>query len=359
MRSAINCIFILLGCITVAGLPSGQAAAELPPEILADRYLVKAERLMAEKNYHGALNAMNDIVALQSKHNLNLPEQFHFKYAQVAFSAGAYSTVIDAIERYLKGVGKKAESYNEALALLDKAEQSMPIEPEMVVIPSGRFRMGCLSGLDCEWTTELVRTVTIRSFELSKYEITFNEYDRFATATGRERPHDKGWGRGRRPVVNVSADDAMAYASWLAEQTGRHYRLPSEAEWEYAARAGTTTRYSWGNEIGHNRANCDGCGSRWDYVKTAPVGSFAANTWGLHDMHGNVEEWVQDCSSVPKEIPVDGSPQRDCTDPTNHVLRGGGYYVPSKHVRSASYNTNYSVRGKRDTGFRVARSVSP
>ncbi len=170
--------------------------------------------------------------------------------------------------------------------------------PEMVVIPAGRFLMGCVSGRDCYIDEGPVHEVTVASFALSKYEVTFEEYDRFTEATGGARADDRGWGRDRRPVVNVSWEDAQAYVAWLSLETGEPYRLPSEAEWEYAARAGTETAYSWGNEIGDNRANCFNCGSRWDNGQTAPVGSFGANAWGLHDMHGNVFEWVEDCSHL-------------------------------------------------------------
>ena len=148
--------------------------------------------------------------------------------------------------------------------------------PEMVTIPAGSFQMGCVSGRNCYSNEKPVHSVRIESFELSKYEVTFEEYDAFTDATGRERADDEGWGRGRRPVINVSWDDAVAYTQWLSSQTGVSYRLPSEAEWEYAARAGSMTRYSWGNDIGRNRANCDGCGSQWDDRQTAPVGSFSA-----------------------------------------------------------------------------------
>ena len=163
------------------------------------------------------------------------------------------------------------------------SEPSFPM-PEMVVLPPGRFPMGCVSGKNC-WGEEEkpVHEVRIESFEMSKYEVTFEEYDVFTDATDRKRADDEGWGRGRRPVINVSWDDAVAYTQWLSSQTGKTYRLPSEAEWEYAARSGTETVYSWGDKPGYidERANCDGCGSRWDGRMTAPVGSFAANRWGL------------------------------------------------------------------------------
>ena len=228
--------------------------------------------------------------------------------------------------------------------------------PEMVVIPEGSFKMGCVSGINCDSDEEPVHKVKIDSFALSKYEVTFEDYDAFTDATGRERADDEGWGRGRRPVINVSWYDAMAYAEWLSEQTGDRYRLPSEAEWEYAARAGTTTPYSWGHEISRHRANCDGCTSVWGGEKTALVGSFKANGWGLYDMHGNVWEWVLDCWNANyRGAPTDGFAwlSGDCE---RRVLRGGSWsYVP-RNVRSA--NRNWNTAGYRyvNYGFRVARS---
>ena len=126
-------------------------------------------------------------------------------------------------------------------------------------------------------------------------------------------------------MINVSWEDAQSYVTWLSRETGESYRLPSESEWEYAARAGTATKYSWGNEIGVNRANCDGCGSRWDNQRTAPVGSFAPNGFGLYDMHGNVWEWVEDCwNGSYAGAPSDGGAWRsgDCA---KRVLRGGSW----------------------------------
>ena len=131
-------------------------------------------------------------------------------------------------------------------------------------------------------------------FAVGQYEVTFAEYDKFAEDTNKDKPSDKGWGRDNRPVINVSWHDANDYAKWLSKQTGYIYRLPTEAEWAYAARAGTTTHYWWGNDIGTNNANCDGCGSKWDNQKTAPVGSFAANNFHIYDTVGNVLEWCSD-----------------------------------------------------------------
>ena len=196
--------------------------------------------------------------------------------------------------------------------------------PEMVVIPAGRFRMGCLSNDDACYGDEMpVHDVTIPvPFALSAHEVTFEDYDRF---THPNEADDAGWGRGARPVINVSWDEAKDYVEWLSSETGATYRLPSEAEWEYAARAGSATKYSWGNEIGANRANCDNdhCGDQWKH--TAPVGSFPPNGFGLYDMHGNVWEWVEDCwNGSYAGAPSDGVAwvSGDCAE---RVLRGGSW----------------------------------
>jgi len=237
-----------------------------------------------------------------------------------------------------------------------------PTCPEMVVVPAGSFRMGCVSGQDCEDDEKPVHRVTIAApFAVGKYEVTFDEWDACVADGGCDgyRPDDRGVGRGNRPVINVSWDDVQTYVAWLSEKTGKTYRLLSEAEWEYVARAGSETRYSWGNEIGRNRANCRGCGSRWDNERTAPVGSFAANAFGLHDVHGNVLEWVQDCrNETYAGAPADGSAweQGDCN---GRVTRGGCWYVDPRNLRSAAryrYSTGYRYDF---VGFRVARSLTP
>ena len=145
----------------------------------------------------------------------------------------------------------------------------------------------------------------------------------------------------------------------LSSETGASYRLLSEAEWEYAARAGSSTAYSWGNEIGSGRANCDGCRSQWDDEQTAPVGSFDSNALGLHDLHGNVWEWVQDCwNDKYKGAPSNGSARQsgDCSD---RVLRGGSWLSVPRDVRAAYRGRNSSGVRHRTVGFRVVRPLTP
>ena len=141
-------------------------------------------------------------------------------------------------------------------------------------------------------------------------------------------------------MINVSWNDAQDYVEWLSAQTGAAYRLPSESEWEYAARAGTTTEYHWGDAIGVNRANCNGCNSQWDLERTAPAGSFRANGFGLHDMHGNVWEWVQDCRNDSYGgAPSDGGAciAGDCTE---RVLRGGSWIDLQWNLGAANRDWN-------------------
>jgi formylglycine-generating enzyme required for sulfatase activity len=155
--------------------------------------------------------------------------------------------------------------------------------------------------------------------------------------------------------MNVSWVDAVAYAKWLSAETSKRYRLPTESEWEYAARAGSTTKYHWGDEIGINRANCGDCGSRWDYEQTAPVGSFMANEFGLSDMHGNVWEWTQDCwNESYNRAPIDGNAW-ESGDCDRRVVRGGSWGSLPWYLRSANrYGWTASDRFNKQ-GFRLAQ----
>ena len=218
------------------------------------------------------------------------------------------------------------------------------LRPEMVVIPAGRFRMGCVSGIGCVNDEMPVHEVTIASFALSKYEVTVDEYNRFTDATGRDRV------RGildRRPVTGITWYDAVAYTEWLSARTGERYRLPTEAEWEYAARAGTA---------GDRYGNVDAIAWHWGNSgsSTHPVGQKAPNAWGLHDMLGNVWEWVEDWYG--------GYPGGTVTDPRGpgsgsyRVDRGGSWADGASYGRSSARYINTPGARNIDLGFRLLRT---
>lgn len=233
--------------------------------------------------------------------------------------------------------------------------------PEMLMLPAGTFLMG--SSKDEKDSQERERPqheVTIgRPFAIGRYPVTFDEYDHFCDVTDRTKAQDKGWGRGRLPVINVEWHDARAYCDWLGEQSGQSYHLPSEAMWEYACRAGTTTAYGYGEEVANEQANF---GKR--IGTTTEVGSYPPNPWGLCDIHGNVWEWVEDhYESSYEGAPLDG--RAWLADSAGYrVLRGGSWADDAPYLRSAfRYPLGPGFRGhspfRRDYffGFRCARVV--
>ena len=225
--------------------------------------------------------------------------------------------------------------------------------PTIVQLRGGNFLMGRnnLGGGDNGPEHE----VQLPPVLIGAYEVTFQEYDRFARATARSLPDDFGWGRGEHPVVGVSWSDAKAYTDWLTRQTGKRYRLPSEAEWEYAAQANTPGVYPWGFVIERGRANCFDCGSQWDNQSTAPIGRFAPNDFGLYDTAGNVLEWVADCYAPSYDgAPTDGRARaaRDCA---YRVARGGAYNKPAPSIKTKA-RTRFAPESRlNNLGFRVAR----
>jgi formylglycine-generating enzyme required for sulfatase activity len=235
--------------------------------------------------------------------------------------------------------------------------------PEMVVVPAGSFMMG--SNND-DASEKPVHKVTIaKPFAVGKFDVTFAEWDACVLAGGcTHKPEDQGWGRGTRPVINVFWDDATKYVTWLSRKTGKSYRLPSEAEWEYAARGVTSasvvhTTYYWGNDIGKSLANCNGCGSQWDGKQAAPVGSFTANAFGLYDMHGNVWQWIEDCwHGSYQGAPTDGSAWiTSCADGGRHVVRGGSWVNGPHDLRASARFRFPAIFRIGSFGFRLARML--
>lgn len=316
--------------------------------------------------------------------------------------AEAYLTACQQRQRWFRvGTGVLAGLALTLLALLWRINQSdypptlatkalfvewglWPVTPpKMVDIPAGSFQMGDLSGQGQE-SERPVHTVQVAAFKLGQYEVTFEEYDVFAAATGRVKPNDQGWGRGNRPVLNVNWDDAVAYTQWLSRHTGLKFRLPTEAEWEYAARAGTQSDYYWPPApVGEPDAACTyangydstsapelkarfGNGIKWEplacedkYHYTTPVGEFKPNAWGLHDTAGNVFEWVMDCwHDAYQDAPGDGSAwlERNQADCKRRVIRGGAWDSDPRGLRSAGRNRN-GTNGAYNLGFRIARAL--
>ena len=222
--------------------------------------------------------------------------------------------------------------------------------PRMVIVPPGTFQMGCVSGRRCFNNEFPVLDVAVEApFAMSKFEITVVDFELFrgGRAEGVGGPYG-----GTEPVVGVSWADAAAYAAWLSSETGRPYRLPTESEWEYAARAQTTTAYSWGSDPGDGRANCSGCDGGSSARSAVPVGSFDANAWGLHDMHGNVWEWVLDC---PLGWRLQLAARAAQAEPNcqRRVRRGGSWAHSSRRMRGASRDIANPELRSPNTGFRV------
>jgi len=228
--------------------------------------------------------------------------------------------------------------------------------PEMIVVPPGLFIMGLGGTAKKEGPAHRVNIS--RPFAIGVYEVTFDQWEACVADGGCSNdPDDHDWGRGNRPVVNVTIADVGEYLAWVSQKTGKTYRLPSEAEWEYAHRGGTTTPFWWGEEVGENLANCKDCGSEWSAKSTAPVGSFAANPYGLYDTMGNAYEWTADCwNETHDAAPGDGSARTD-GDCRQRVMRGGSFYYFKKVGRSSYRARNRNEVNSYWLGFRIARDL--
>jgi len=246
------------------------------------------------------------------------------------------------------------------------------IEPKLVQIPPGKIKTSaCPVGVAiCPYHDYVEQVVDVAAFEIAETEVTFAEWDACVNDggcaspvsewayenrpvkppcvadTACQFPDDELWGRGKRPVINVSWEDVQQYLTWLNAKTAGHYRLPTAVEWERAALAGASTEFPWGANVGKKNANCDGCGSQWDDKQTAPVASFKPNRFGLYDMVGNVNEWVSTCFPSRKK----GS--RECS---TYIYRGGAWITPAKMVDPRGFDDLYGNLRKNYIGFRLAR----
>ena len=242
--------------------------------------------------------------------------------------------------------------------------------PVMVTIPAGSNTLGDITGSGISREQPTYRVTITKPFAIGKYEVTFNEYDFFCEQTGRKKPDDEAWGRGKHPVINVTWDDAHDYAKWLTSKTGQKYTLPSEAQWEYAARAGTQTNYWWGDKPGDKLSQCGDCAEVQRCIDckdepvfiegTAIVGSYKANPFGLYDVHGNLAEWIMDCGNDTNSFePSDGSPRLygDCD---KRMIKDGSWSNNVRFIRASvrlSPPDGNDHKGK-NVGFRVAREIN-
>lgn len=225
----------------------------------------------------------------------------------------------------------------------------------MVAVPQGSFTMG-EEGKSRE--TPLHKVTIAYRFAAGRYTVTFDEWDACVQDGGCNgyQPSDNGWGRGKRPVINVDWDDAQSYVAWLSKKTGKHYRLLSEAEFEYVARAGSTTVFWWGDDIGSGMANCDHCGGS-SSDRTSPVGSYKANPFGVYDTAGNVTQWVEDrWNGDYAGAPSDGSAW-ESGDPERRVMRSGSWYNRKRFQHSAYRNADSPKVRNVKIGFRVALTL--
>ncbi|MBX3332966.1 MAG: SUMF1/EgtB/PvdO family nonheme iron enzyme [Nitrospira sp.] len=253
---------------------------------------------------------------------------------------------------------QKGYTVDQAALKIQSIFVSIHVSPQMVQIPAGTFQMGDVEKLGDSWRNP-VHQVTIKAFAMGRYEGTFKEYDRFAITKGKPLPGDQGWGRSNRPVINVSWDEAKTYAEWLSKQTGLHYRLPTESEWEYAARS-SAKQHTWAGTSKESDLDQYAVFAQNSGNRTAEVGTKAPNELGIEDLSGNVFEWVEDCQhSSYERAPRDGSAwlgadERSCN---LRVVRGGSWNYPPESLRASNRNWIGAGNRSNNIGFRLAQDL--
>lgn len=225
---------------------------------------------------------------------------------------------------------------------------------DFVFVKGGTFQMGSSDTPD----EQPIHTVTVPDLLVGMHEVTFEQYDQYCNQNpGCKLPYDFKWGRADRPVVHVSWHDANAYAAWLSQQTGQKVRLPTEAEWEYFARAGTTTKYWTGDSFPEDEANCKDCDEKRP-VMTVPVGSYDPNPWGLYDLTGNVQEWTGDDYQSSYKVASSDASAVVNHDTLNKAIRGGSWRSSLKDLTSSSRDKFVATRANKFIGFRLVMQPS-
>jgi len=292
-----------------------------------------------------------DIAEQRLKSAIRLDNEVKGQQALRESISTATSNPVDAGEINKAVISNYADATKKVEDLPTKSTSAESVEfvaPVMVAIPAGKFVMGSEAGAEDE---KPMREVSIEAFSMSKHEITLEQYRVYAINNSMLMPQFRA-NEYNRPVTNISWHDAKGYAAWLSARTGKSYRLPSEAQWEYAARAGTVTPFYTGEEL-LDAANCAGCESEWGGLQSAPVGSFSPNEYGLYDMHGNVWEWVEDCWTDNYFGRGDNAAAVSIKGCTRHVMRGGSWYNEADYARSSYRGNEAPIFRDKTVGFRV------
>ena len=338
----------------------------------ANYYLKKASTAYNQEDYPNAEKYFRQLLKMK----VSLHGDFYYFYGKTLYYNGKYKKAAHNLSSFTETVNNNSKYYSDAKQLLVRSEKKLakqkpkktskkaekkknpskyPDIPEMIEIPTGSFVMGSNHGSPDQKPPHRIKMK--KKFAIGKYEVNFSQYDAFAKATKQKKPDDLGWGRGSRPVINVSLQNAKDYAIWLSKKTKRIFRLPTEMEWEYVARTGFKSKLGFNDLIGLGDANCDGCRYFWESAKTVDVGSFEANKYGIHDLFGNVWEWT--CSTYTKRY---NGEEKYCADKNDLVgktiaVRGGGWNSFSATLRSyVRYNNFPTYRGK-DLGFRLVEEL--
>jgi len=346
----------------------------------AEQYLKQAAQYYNDKKYARAEQAFQKVIDM----GVPLHHEFYYQYGRVQLKNKKTEQALESLNFYIKQAGEKGRFYKKAKSLtakIEKQQQKNPINPspqknnkkkkssstslaigtpKMVRIKKGQFIMGAKWGDEDQKPPFNMRFK--KDFAISKNEVTFEQYDRFAKATDRPLPDDEGWGRGKRPVINVSFFDAVAYTEWLSRQNNRSYRLPTESEWEYVAKSkprGKKKDQTFGHKelIGRGDANCEGGRYFWEKARTKEVGNYEPNPAGVHDIFGNVWEWT--CSAYTRKY--DGNEKRclpiNKSEGKTMAVRGGSWRSHFRTLRPYIRYNNYPTFRNDDLGFRIVEEL--